>query len=503
MPMSLPAVAPRAPTQPEPTADPTGLCARPYQQAGVRFLVDRLTTTLDAMPTPERAVVLADEPGLGKTLQALRAADELGARRVLVIAPAIARVSWPIEIAKFAPARVPHARVVPPEARPDLRRPGSGWLDQPDVLAVLAYDIFSQPRTRAPWLQALTARRWDLLILDEAHYLKNASQRTRAIYGTRTQGGRAVGLEASCARVILLTGTLTPNHAGEMFQHYRTFWSHRISRPMPNPPGARPLNQPEFEERFTRYTDGIHGRRINGSRNQDQLRQALAPVILRRRRADVLPELPRLVCQDVPLVAAPGALHVPALSGAMSRTAHLGHLGDQCLVQELSSAPANAELATLRRVLGEAKVIPAAEWVRERLGVGVDKILVFAWHRSVIAGLGQALLDFAPLTITGETSPAERAAVVDLFQTKPVHRVFIGQILAAGTAVTLTAASDVAIVEPSWVPGENAQAIARAHRLGQLFSVLASFLYLPNTLDQQIMRAYRRKAEEVSELYRD
>jgi hypothetical protein len=128
---------------------------------------------------------------------------------------------------------------------------------------------------------------------------------------------------------------------------------------------------------------------------------------------------------------------------------------------------------------------------------------VFAWHRSVIAGLGQALLDFAPLTITGETSPAERAAVVDLFQTKPVHRVFIGQILAAGTAVTLTAASDVAIVEPSWVPGENAQAIARAHRLGQLFSVLASFLYLPNTLDQQIMRAYRRKAEEVSELYRD
>lgn len=468
---------------------------RGYQQAGVRFLVDHLATG------SERAVVLADEPGLGKTLQALRAADELGARRILVVAPAIARVSWPIEIAKFAPARVPHTRVVPPDARPDLRRPGGGWLDQPDVLAVFAYDIFSQPGTRVPWLRGLTARAWDLLVLDEAHYLKNASQRTRAIYGTRAQGGSAPGLEASCAWVILLTGTLTPNHAGELFQHYRAFWSHRISRPMPHPPGARPLNQPEFEERFTRYTDTLYGRQINGSRNQGQLRQALAPVILRRRRVDVLPELPKLVCQDVPLVAAPGALHVPVPSGAMSRTAYLGHLGDQGLVQELSSAPANAELATLRRVLGEAKALPAAEWVRERLGVGVDKILVFAWHRSVIARLVQLLPDFAPVTITGETSPAERAAAVDEFQTRSACRVFIGQILAAGTAITLTAARDVAIVEPSWVPGENAQAIARAHRMGQLFSVLASFLYLPNTLDQQIMRAYRRKAEEVSELY--
>lgn len=79
-------------------------------------------------------------------------------------------------------------------------------------------------------------------------------------------------------------------------------------------------------------------------------------------------------------------------------------------------------------------------------------------------------------------------------------RVFVGQILAAGTAITLTAASEVTIVEPSWVPGENRQAIDRAHRLGQQDSVLASFLYLPNTLDARIMGVFRRKAGEIASL---
>jgi SNF2 family DNA or RNA helicase len=82
-------------------------------------------------------------------------------------------------------------------------------------------------------------------------------------------------------------------------------------------------------------------------------------------------------------------------------------------------------------------------------------------------------------------------------------RVFIGQVKAAGTAITLTAASEVAIVEPSWVPGDNVQAICRAHRLGQHDSVLASFLYLPGTLDQRIMTVFRRKAHEIAELQGD
>jgi SNF2 family DNA or RNA helicase len=158
-------------------------------------------------------------------------------------------------------------------------------------------------------------------------------------------------------------------------------------------------------------------------------------------------------------------------------------------------------LATLRRTLGVAKAAPSAEWAREKLGTGVDKILLFAWHTEVITTLADLLLDFNPVTITGATSTAERSRAVDRFQNDPGTRVFVGQIKAAGTAITLTAAAHIGIVEPSWVPGENEQVIARAWRMGQVRPVLASFLYVPGSLDQRIMRAFRRKASELLPLY--
>jgi SWI/SNF-related matrix-associated actin-dependent regulator 1 of chromatin subfamily A len=131
------------------------------------------------------------------------------------------------------------------------------------------------------------------------------------------------------------------------------------------------------------------------------------------------------------------------------------------------------------------------------------KLLIFAWHHAVIDLLYRGLTEFYPVVVTGETSPKARAEAVARFQDHAGTRIFVGQILAAGTAITLTAASEVAIVEPSWVPGENYQAICRAHRLGQRDSVLASFLYLPNTLDERIMAVFRRKAGEIAELQGD
>jgi SNF2 family DNA or RNA helicase len=158
-------------------------------------------------------------------------------------------------------------------------------------------------------------------------------------------------------------------------------------------------------------------------------------------------------------------------------------------------------LATLRRTLGVAKAAPSAEWAREKLNTGVDKILLFAWHVEVIATLADLLLDFNPVTITGATSTRDRTVAVRKFQHDPETRVFVGQIKAAGTAITLTAAAHIGIVEPSWVPGENEQVIARAWRMGQVRPVLASFLYVPGSLDQRIMRAFRRKASELLPLY--
>jgi SNF2 family DNA or RNA helicase len=147
---------------------------------------------------------------------------------------------------------------------------------------------------------------WDLMILDEAHYLKNPSNRTMTLYG---RAGTNTGIQASCHRVILLTGTPTPNHAGELYQHVRTFWPDAIISPR----RQMPMNLPEFEDRYTRYRDTVYGRQVTGSKNQGELRAALKGVVLRRRKDEVRPELPPLVLQDIPLPG-PGTPQ-PRLSG--------------------------------------------------------------------------------------------------------------------------------------------------------------------------------------------
>jgi SNF2 family DNA or RNA helicase len=266
------------------------------------------------------------------------------------------------------------------------------------------------------------------------------------------------------------------------------------------------MAQTDFEDRYTRYRDTVYGRQVSGSKNQDQLRATLASVVLRRRKDDVLPELPPLQIQDIALdPPAPGQrLNRQAQALARRLVWSLGALtpdgGDKQLLKTLQTP--DGELATLRRELGELKVPGTIRWVQERLQ-STEKILLFAWHLSVIEHLRRGLAEFDPVIITGDTSPVGRANAVELFQRRAGVRVFIGQVKAAGTAITLTAASEVAIVEPSWVPGDNVQAICRAHRLGQRDSVLASFLYLPGTLDQRIMTAFRRKASEIAELQGD
>jgi SWI/SNF-related matrix-associated actin-dependent regulator 1 of chromatin subfamily A len=219
-------------------------------------------------------------------------------------------------------------------------------------------------------------------------------------------------------------------------------------------------------------------------------------VVLRRRKDEVLTELPPVVLQDVPLDVSPGTVK---FTSAAARA--LAALCDDAAMLKLLRNPDPA-IAAVRRELGLLKVGPTLAWVRERLASS-EKLLLFAWHLDVIERLRRGLLEFDPEVVTGASSPAARALAVQQFQENPGSRVFVGQILAAGTAITLTAASEVAIVEPSWVPGENVQAIARAHRLGQRDSVVASFLFLPGTLDQQIMSVFRRKAGEIGILLGD
>jgi len=446
---------------------------RDYQQDGVHWIVRQFRD--------HKAVLLADEAGLGKTLEALTAAQKLAAENILIVCPAGARRVWLQEIERWVPDWLPRVILAEPGTNLSELQTRLSAGSEPMIL-ILGYDELSKGRN--PFIACLH-RHWDLLVLDEAHYLKNPSNRTQAVYGSR---GSAEGIHAAAAKVLLLTGTPTPNHAGELWQHYRALWPDAL---------GKPLTLTQFEERFTRYKDTVFGRQVVGSKNQAVLREALGPMVLRRRKDEVLAELPPLILQDVPLSPVSLADRGLSFDARMAESLLSWADIDEELLKGLRQP--EVQIATLRRELGEAKVKPTILWVQERLQ-STHKILLFAWHHSVIAHLAKGLTEFNPVVITGETSPKARAEGIYAFQHDSWKRVFIGQVLAAGTAITLTAANEVAIVEPSWVPGENVQAICRAHRLGQRDSVLASFLYLPGTLDKRIMQVFRRKAGEIAEL---
>jgi SNF2 family DNA or RNA helicase len=233
-----------------------------------------------------RAVLLCDEMGLGKTIQTLLAAARLDARRILIACPAGARPVWVLEIGRWLPAWSHRVFVVDQAlgVQASLER-----LAADNAIVVVSFDVLSA--INGTWPTTL-ARAWDLLVIDEAHFLKNPSNRTVALYG---RGGTRGGIQAHARRVILLSGTPAPNNAAELWQHCRTFWPELIRWQQ------RDLTQAEFEEHVSEWRDTRFGRQIVHSKNQPWLRDCLRPVVLRRAKAKVLPELPALVTQDVPL----------------------------------------------------------------------------------------------------------------------------------------------------------------------------------------------------------
>lgn len=429
-------------------ASPFFADAFPFQKAGIEYLC------------AHTRALLADQQGLGKTFQTIRAANAAHADSWLVICPAVARPVWRDMIAKWS-MRAVHADITSYDfwARGSM----SGQIDKAQMLK----------------------KRWELLIIDEAHYLKSPSaKRTQAIYGVGCNPdiGRHVVLPHA-QKVWLLSGTPTPNAPHELWTHLRALWPELI-------PG---LDYDSFINRYCTYWVDERGKyRITGTVKQHmpELRNIARKISLRRLKKDVLPDLPPLMTELVPL--APDDWREMRLL-------------EEKLQQVLDSIDVdtinNNTAAGVRRELGLAKAPLAADYCRDVLHGGCPKLVVFAWHRDVIRYLAQALDKYNPVNLTGQTPDTQRAAIVRRFQEDSSCQLFIGQIQAAGTAITLTAADRVVFAETSWVPGDNAQAMERCHRIGTRNSVLASFLHVKDSIDEAIQRTLMVKMSNIRQLW--
>ena len=408
-----------------------------YQEEGASFLSMR------------RHALLADEMGLGKTVQAIIAAGILCVEKLVVICPAIARSNW--------------------------RRELEHWNFSGEAV-IESYDKSIRPsfehtiRTYVP----------DLMILDEAHYLKNPkSQRTRTLYGKGCTGN---GLIRYAKRVWLLSGTPMPNNASELWpMMYAMF-------------GLR-LNWWNYIRRYCRYEITSYGLKISGNRNVEELKEILKPHVLRRRQEQVLDDLPAMTWETVTIDPEDASRKPDETAEALSVRQAINS------GREFSSIIQNPVLATLKREVGLAKAAPAAKLVRDELQrMEYQKIFIVAYHRDVIGSLAESLKDFGAVVVTGGTPSGKRQVLIDRFQNDPQCRVFIGQITAAGTAITLTATNQVLFAETSWSPGDLVQAAKRCHRIGQKRPVFVRILALSDSLDESVSRVLAGKAGMISQI---
>ena len=419
----------------------------PYQAEGASFLASR------------KAALLADDPGLGKSKQAIDACDIVRALRVLVICPASVVENWRREIAAY--------------------RTGD-W-----SAFVTSYD-----RAAGADYRRLLAEEWDVLVLDEAHYLKNlTAKRTNAVYGKEAKMA-ADALAARAAQVWLLTGTPMPNNPSELYSHLRALHVDAIRSERT----GLPWTFFQFVHAYCLLRSNGFGDQIVGSKNEAKLNARLDGFMLRRRKADVLPQLPPLRFSELWM---DGRLDgIDGEEAALVR-ATLDSEG----VEGLKRLAANGSVSTLRRLTGMAKAEPAAAWVSDWLdSTPADrKIVVFAHHKIVIDTLYDRLHARA-VRVDGSMKQGERQRSVDRLQKDPLVRVFIGQLTAAGTGITLTAASDLLFVESSFVPAEMQQAAMRIHRIGQAEPCLVRFAMIAGSIDEVVQRAIMRKIQSITRI---
>jgi hypothetical protein len=246
--------------------------------------------------------------------------------------------------------------------------------------------------------------------------------------------------------------------------------------------GLTKLGYRGFLDRYCHSYATDWGVKIVGLKNVDELAGLLTGGFMLRRTVDkVLSGLPDITFGTIPLSANPEAA---------------------AALVELPDLEDEEHVARIRRLIGLAKAAPLAEVLADRLATETGKLVVFAHHQAVMDVLQTALGSFGVVRLDGKTPKAARGAVVDAFQTDPSIRVFIGQITAAGTAITLTAANRLVFAERSFTPEDNKQVWKRIHRWGQENPCHVDYAHLQGSIDEGVVAVNDRKRNLLGELYR-
>ncbi|HWH07991.1 MAG TPA: DEAD/DEAH box helicase, partial [Candidatus Thermoplasmatota archaeon] len=417
----------------------------PHQREGLAFILHH-----------RHSCLLADEMGLGKTLTAIASAQFLPGR-VLVVCPASARDVWKQEVHGWTHER---ARVLQPHEGPDADLGDAKYV-------VVAYSGL------AKFADRLATIPFDLVVLDESHYVKSrAAQRTRLVQEKL----------AHVPRRLILSGTPVMNEPAEVRTQLAFVHPHEWS------------DTAWFNRRFQQPWK--HGTPEVKEAVLKRLRQYLEGVMLRREKRQALPDLPEKRLHVHRLQLPPAARR--AYDEAEDEFRDYMHEHDEdALTTGMATTAGRLERLKQTALVGKLPLIVAE--VKALLDRG-EKAVVFCHYREPIKALAKEFEPYGVVTLTGSTKAEERGAVVQRFQKSKDVRVFVGQTLAAGVAVTLTAARHAVFCDLEWNPALHRQAMDRVHRKTQTRDVEVHFFLAEDTVEEDVAEVLEEKAEMMDQL---
>ena len=418
----------------------------PFQKVGVAFIEKRNGRAL-----------IADEMGLGKTIQAaawLQLHPEK--RPAIILCPASLKLNWAKELRDTLSTK-------------DKVQILQGTKPYPitEDIIIINYDILNS------WVETLQAINPQVLIIDEAYCVKNSS-------AIRTKATKK--LAKGIPHIIALTGTPIVNRPVEGFNIFQILDRNLF---------------PNFWTYVHRYCEARHngfGWDFSGATNKEELNQILtSTIMIRRRKADVLKDLPEKLYSFVPMELANETEYRIAEEEFIE---YLRGVKGKEAAEKAKKAEHLVKIEALKQLAVKGKMKQAINWIRDFIEDG-SKLVVFAVHKEVIDKLMNEFKDVA-VKLYGECSQKERNEAVERFQNDPNIKLFIGNIQAAGVGLTLTAASAVAFLELPWTPGELQQAEDRCHRIGQKNAVNIYYLLAENSVEYKLARLLDKKKKVLS-----
>lgn len=420
----------------------------PYQETGVHFIEDK-----------NGCILLADEMGLGKTIQViawLQLHEKL--RPAIIVCPAVVKWNWARELQKW----IPHPKVQVLSGKNPQGIPIIG------EILIINYDILEA------WSPILFGTHPKVMVLDECHNIKNPkAKRTEAVLKFRP----------IVPHRIAVSGTPITNRPQEFFNS--------ISFVAPNL-----FNYWRFCQRYCDAKRNGFGWDFSGASNIKELYDILtSTIMIRRLKKDVLKDLPDKLYSVIPLEIDNRKTYEKALEDVISFIANTK--GEE-KAELAKGAEVLIQIETLKTLAAQGKFHLMVEWITEFLESG-KKLVFMAHHKFMLDALQDVFGDIC-VRIDGSTPAEQRSKIVESFQRNPEIRLFIGNIKAAGVGITLTAASDIAIGEYPWTPGELGQAIDRVHRIGAKDTVNVHLFVGLNTIEEEIVEILDRKMKVLGQV---